>query len=358
MVPFRRVMISAMVTVREGNTAPPARHDDLPKRTRMALQTTRIPWGAFFLALLGGIFCGLEAGPWQELLPCPGSGCRLFRDVAIQGISLWWFGLAGFAAIALLCLWRLRPQAYFAAAVGLFRDILLLVLMFFTAPCISCLGAALLFALVFLCLRRPDTGSAARYGQERQRLNPSILFFVWLVLFLANIGAAANEKLGAWAIAGNEDSPRRVYFSPSCPACREAVRHLDGQAAFIPLLEQEGDFDAIARMQVGLKAGGSVFEALEQANTGSGKADLSLIEATLLRIRLLRNKGIVMGLGFEQIPLIMINGMPRLESPSSSQTPPAASLPAALPPAALPPELNLPLGQCGNAIAPCDAAAP
>jgi hypothetical protein len=72
------------------------------------------------------------------------------------------------------------------------------------------------------------------------------------------------------------------------------------------------------------------------------------------RFTLLRNKAQALRLGFSQLPLIMINGMPQsLRPPAAAATHPAQS-PARRDPAALPPELSA-LDACGGQNPePCD----
>lgn len=315
-------------------------------------------WGALLFALAGAAYCAVLASPMQESLPCPSSGCFLFKDVSVAGISLWWFGTAAFILLALLCIARYRSAAYVFSALCLAGDCGLLTLMFFTAPCLTCLGAALLFALVFLCLRRPVPG---RYQTSVQPPRPSYLFLLWGALFIANLGSAANEQLGDWVISGPPDSEYRVYFSPSCPACREAIAVFAGRAAFLPVAEREEDYQAIAAMQAALDDGKTITEALAAAF--DKPAPFSPVSYLAMRVKLLRNSGTVLGRGFDKLPLLMINGMPQADTSAPSP----ASAPVSTPVGGggvdsgfgLPPELNpLNLGQCGDDIAPCDTTPP
>ncbi|MDL2272404.1 hypothetical protein LJC23_05165 [Desulfovibrio sp. OttesenSCG-928-I05] len=322
-------------------------------------------WGSFILALLGAAYCAVLASPLQESLPCPSSGCYLFRDVAVAGISFWWIGTAAFIALALLCLSRYHAPALIFAGLCLAADCVLLVVMFFTAPCLTCLGAAFFFAVIYLCLRRP---AAARY-QVAASPRPSILFLLWGALFIANLGAAATEQLGDWVLTGPADADRRVYFSPSCPACREAITVFAGQAAFIPVAENDDDYQAIINMQAAVQDGKSITEALAAAY--ADPVAVTPDAYLLLRLRLLRNKGTVLGLGFNKLPLLMINGMPQgygtagaasisgSSASGASDSRPGVGSGASDVSHGLPPELNLfNLGQCGDDIAPCDPTPP
>ncbi len=305
-----------------------------------------LPWGAALLALLGAGYCALQSGYFGESF-CPSSGCRLFRDVSVAGVSLWWVGVAAFALISLCCLWRRPGLAFFLVSAGLVADSLLLAVMLGIAPCLSCLGAALFLGLLFLLLRRAPQGWFK--GQAR----PSILFMVWLVLFLANGAAAVNERVSIWVISGAEHGERRVYFSPSCPACKDAVAAFAGSAAFVPVMKDESDFAAILRLERGLRNGRSLREAFTASLSGP-EPDISFARGLILRLRLLRNKADVLRLGFDTLPLIMVNGLPQslrseVQAPprSASRPSPAASV------SDLPPELES-LDQCKQDATPCD----
>ena len=311
-----------------------------------SLHRSTISWSGVFIALLGAVFCGFQAGLLGESLPCPSAGCYLFRDMTVGGYSLWWAGLAAFSVLALCCLRRLRGMALFLATLGLSFDIALLLFMLGTAPCVSCLGAALLLGLFFLALRRsPD---------PRQRTRgTSYLFLVWAMLFLANGAAALNESVGEWVLYGAEQTDRRIYFSPSCPACRDALISFAGKAAFVPVAERDGDAQAIARMRQALADGLSLEQALAGSFSGPEPKD-SLLQTALMHLRLTRNKARVLSLGFTKVPLIMLNGLP--QSLNTAPKPQRAPQPAPAPADArstLPPELDR-MDQCGDTPAPCD----
>ena len=306
-----------------------------------------ISWGSVLLALLATGFCLVQAGPLADAL-CPSTGCLLFRDVRVAGISLWWVGAGTFACIALLCLLRRTALAFSFVALCLAVDCLLLMVMIFIAPCLSCLGAALFLGLLFLLLRPTPQGWFT--GQSR----PSALFIIWGLLFVANGAAVLNEQLGTWVIHGAEHSERRVYFSPSCPACKDAVAAFATGAAFVPVMKDESDFAAIVRLEDGLRNGLSLQDAFSASLSGP-EPDISLARNLRLRLRLLRNKADILRLGFDKLPLIMINGLPqslRGADAKPPQRPNSAAAPATSA-SGLPPELES-LDQCKQDDTPCE----
>ena len=303
------------------------------------------------MALVGVGYCAIQLAPMPAPVPCPGTGCQLFQNFAIYGVSLWWVGVAYFAFMALVCLRRANLAALFIAALALIADAVLLAVMLLTAACITCLGAGLLIALLYLALR-----SHCRHNAQSAAGLPIVLL-LWSGLFIAVAASAATESLPPWQIAGTETAERRVYFAPSCPACRDAVKAFSDSVAFIPLAEEDSDNAAVYAMHKSIQNGMSPAEALKTAMLAKAAGTLaepSFPDSLVLRLRLLRNKADVLRLGFRQLPLIMINGMP--QNPRSDSSPRSPARPVAdPPPSALPPELLAPLASCGDAAPePCD----
>ncbi|MDL2210842.1 hypothetical protein LJC26_08605 [Desulfovibrio sp. OttesenSCG-928-O18] len=302
-------------------------------------QRLPVSWLSVCIALIGAAYCGLQVAPVPFEVPCPGTGCHLFQDFFFYGISLWWVGVAYFAFMALACFRRAQMLALTVAGLALCADGVLLVIMLFTAACVTCLGAAALMGVLFFILRRHV------YSKSPQPAGPSFVLLAWGGLFIAALALAGTEQVRPWHIAGTEQMERRVYFSPSCPACRDAITVFADQAMFIPVAERESDYPAIFAMQRALESGKNMPEALAAAQNPPAYPALSL-ENAMFRLRLLRNKAEVLRLGFDQLPLIMINGMPQAMRP--------AARPSAQPSSALPPELTT-VDSCGGQNPePCD----
>ena len=307
-------------------------------------QRLSVSWGCVIIALIGAGYCALLANPTQGPIPCPGTGCRLFRDFTVHGFSLWWAGTAYFALTALVCLRRSTKLALALAGLALVLDTLLLMLMLATAPCVSCLGAALLIGLLFCTIR------SHAYSMNMLRPRASALFLLWLGFFIAVSATALMEQAPIWVIHGANTSERRVYFSPSCPACKDAVTVFADKAAFVPIAERESDYAAIDAMDKAIARGESLQKALDGAAREQTPDPYSL-RMLLLRLRLLRNKAEVLRLGFDALPLIMVNGMPQSMLPAAA-APPGRERPGS---ADLPPELLGDINACGESRSePCD----
>jgi hypothetical protein len=258
-----------------------------------------------FFALLGLVWCGFVAFPTANPAPCATAGCALFRDSKIAGVSLWWVGGAFFFILTILCLRGQRVLARLLARLALFLDAILLIIMFFTAPCLDCLVVAALIAVCFFSLRPVNS------GWFLEDAAPSVLLPVWIGLFLGNCAVVVNEQTPQYTLGKAATAEVRLYFSPSCPACREAIQTLGPNALLYPVEEREGDFEAILRFESLLAAGLSPAEALQ----GSLKEDspvpsISLPRQAIVRVQLLRNKAAVLRQGFRALPLIEVNGMP------------------------------------------------
>lgn len=269
-----------------------------------AQKTASTPWSALFFALLGLVWCGYVAFPSANSAPCLSSGCELFRDSRFAGISLWWVGGAYFFLLTVVCLRNHYLLARFMASVALFLDALLLLAMFFTAPCFDCLIVALFFGLTFYSLR------SAGEGWFVNSQTPSLMLPIWFGLFLGNAVLVANEHLPQYAIGGSR-SDVRIYFSPSCEACRAALLTADGAAMLYPVEEREGDLDAIIRLAALLQANVPVREAVSRSlDPNEALPPLPFYRRILLSVQVLRNKAAMMRQGFRVLPVIQMSGMP------------------------------------------------
>ncbi|MDR1490941.1 MAG: hypothetical protein LBS65_10800 [Desulfovibrio sp.] len=269
-------------------------------------------WPTLGFSLLGLAWCGWMAFPTSTPAPCLTSGCALFRGNAIGGISLWWIGGACFFLITILCLRGKKVAARFLSMVALALDAVLLLVMLFFAPCFDCLVVAALFGLVYYSLR------GVRDGWFLAENNPSLLLPVWFGLFLANCVFAADETLPRYTLGGRSRQEVRLFFSPSCPACREALISFGESALLYPVAEASGDVDGIVKLQAQLSAGRPVREAVERSLDPSVPVpDMSVFRKALLHVQLLRNKALLLRQGFGSLPLIQVNGMPGFGAGSS-----------------------------------------
>ncbi|MDR2504150.1 MAG: hypothetical protein LBD82_07215 [Deltaproteobacteria bacterium] len=276
------------------------------------------------LSLLGLAYSLFMAfSPDAEIL-CLTSGCDIVRDFKIAGVSPWRLAVADFAVLAALCLLRLRSPAAMLAWLSLFVDCFFLLIMFFIAPCASCLVAALFIFLTWKSLRLEYDGLT----RPRRRL-AGALGAAWFILFAVNLSMAVNELIPAWVLPGQEQEGRKIslFFSPSCPACLEALRSFSGLAVLYPLEEKEEDHAMIAALALRTEAGEEPAAALEailnaRKTGGFSPPALSSAESLLLKIKTMRNQAMATRLGGKTVPLLVFEGLP-----ASWTTPSAADSP-------------------------------
>ncbi len=272
-----------------------------------------IPWWGFLFALGGLAWCGWVAFPTGHPSPCLTSGCSLFRDGRVGVVSMWAVGGACFFALTLLCLRGKRRAAFALASLALFLDALLLLIMFFTAPCLDCLVVAAFFGLTCFALRPVQDGW---FGATPGR---SLLLPIWFGLFIANLASVGNEAMPHWALANADNNSMRIYFAPSCTHCRAARLAWGHPAALYPGAEDENDPDAVLKLEALLLQKVPMAEALERCrNPEEPLPKIGPLDRALLSIRLLRNKAAVLKQGYQALPLIEINGMPVLPKPSDA----------------------------------------
>lgn len=313
------------------------------------------PLGALLFTLLALAWCGYVAFPSGNPAACTTSGCALFRDVRILGVSMWWVGGTYFFVLALVCLRGFYSLAWWLARTALLADTFLLLIMLFSAPCLDCLVVALFFPLIYLCLRPLRPGNMREEAASKRLLVLSL----WVGLFVSNAAVATNEMTPLWAIGNPQNNSVRVFFSPSCPYCRDALVYFGPSVALHPVVEREGDMQAIIRLEYLLAQGTPMEEALRQSRDQNAPVPaLSLLPYAVRYVQTMRNKAAVFRQGHTSLPLININGMPKawLErvhpAPQGKETTEPAAAP--LTPAAEQELWGNDLGQCNsNAEVPC-----
>lgn len=267
--------------------------------------------GALCLALLAAAFCAWSA-LGNEVNLCVTAGCSLYQDSSVAGISLWWLGAGVFAALCFLALLGATHWGRMLAALALTIDILLLLVMALTAPCLSCLVIAVFFALIYTSFRQ-----AAATRSRANKPGRSVLVMVWAVLFIVNLGAVAKLQANIWAINDNgQEATVRMFFSPSCSSCREGVAILSGHVdvAFYPLAENDADVYRVAHMMRRLDQGSSMAEALAASQDAKAPSGLAAWSPDMiwLRFRMLRNKSHVFMAGSQTVPFFEYRGLPSM----------------------------------------------
>lgn len=322
-------------------------------------QAYGIPGGALAAALLGMLFC-IWTALGNEVAFCVTAGCSLYQDLVIGGLSMWWIGTAAFGALVFLALLGAVPAGHLLAGLILLGDIFLLLLMALTSPCVSCLVVACFFALAYWLF-----GRALHRADKRPPERP-LLLYAWLLLFVVNAGQVMRTQGEVWSISENPGQATvRMFFSPSCSACREGIDILSGSVdvAFCPVAENDTDVARVERMLLLLEEGKSLREAVAACQNVEEPGPWAFLHPGQwgLRLRLQRNRAHIFNAGSRTVPFFEYRGLPamlkkqaRPAAPARAREPVIEFSPAggqAFPDAALPLEPQV-AGQCGGP-APC-----
>jgi hypothetical protein len=201
------------------------------------------------IALAGFLFCLLSALGLTDTL-CLTQGCEVYKGYTVAGISLYWIGAAVFLILGVMSLW---PGTYGLLAIltvlVLVGDFAFLIIQFLFWPCTNCLIVAVFIGSFAWCLA----------GQVKAGLR--ILCSVWLLLFSANLLLLAKDSIQPWPVLGKNNAEIQVFFSPTCPACRQVVENLLHRpdlvphAVFYPLAKNADDHERIKLLSRNLTQG-------------------------------------------------------------------------------------------------------
>ncbi len=169
-----------------------------------------------------------------------------------------------------------------------------------------------------------------------------------------------------WSISENPDQATvRMFFSPSCSACREGIDILSGSVdvAFCPVAENDADVVRVERLLRLLEEGKTLKEAVAACQDVEEPGPWAFLHPGQwgLRLRLQRNRAHIFNAGSHTVPFFEYHGLPAMlkkqaRPPSSArvQEPVIEFSPAGgqtFPDATLPLEPQV-AGQCGGP-APC-----
>ncbi len=269
---------------------------------------------ALILSTLALIFSGWNAF-FSDSVFCLTSSCHVLSDFAIFGFSLWLYSFIFFVLINALLFTKKAFLAFIFLAIGLIADIALLGLMLITAPCFNCLIIGLLIALTFLVVA---------YTKPLKKISFAFLC-LWTALFIINAGAIAKTLVNPYTIyinpAYQEDvysSSMRIFFSPSCSACKQAVDALgseemtiEADIAWIPVPESREDIVLILQLERLIAKGMNLKDALDEVVLNPQNSTLdTLLPELFLQTKLLVNQSLLNQRGTNRIPFVEYTGLP------------------------------------------------
>ena len=289
---------------------------------------------AVLCALCGLAFC--VANLFGANLLCVTEGCTIYHGYRVFGLNLYALGAAGFLAMLVLvplCAvleesgfdrspregwWSYRRMVALlelTIVCGLLIEMALLAYQWLFWACSSCLVAALLFGLTVLL--------AMLSFRELQRTSLWCLGGLWLILAASVTLMVARETLlRPWSLTGDSGAAQ-VYFSPTCPSCREVVLELldkvpeaEKRMAFIPVSKNAEDDRRLAAAFPLLRQGGDAVAVLRGLFEDPTPGDMKLAPPD--RLRLWINKSTLASRGFTKVPQILSSAPILVTAPSET----------------------------------------
>ena len=294
------------------------------KFTRKATPAT----GSGLLAILGALYCLAALLGLGEAL-CVTHGCSLYQNFSLYGISLWHVGILTFLTLAALSFTGHVALALNLSRLTVAADCFFLVLMSLTSPCLACMGASIFLVVVFYSLYRTHAGHNGTKHPSRSRL-----LAVWLLCLSAALVLTVKELSAPAPWHGPEDASVRIYFSPHCPACMQAVEAAAASplpVAYYPVATSLDEVKIILAMEEDLARGVPLADSLRKFRADPPRELTLSVRAFSTLWQILRNRADVLSLGKGSVPLILVNGVPQWGAKAPA-TPAPANTPAALTP--------------------------
>lgn len=308
----------------------------------------RVSLCAFLWALAGALLSLYGAFFKAEAL-CITAGCELLQGFGGVESFFWWLGAGTFAFAAFLCARNSAKLVALLASLCLAADCVLLGVMAYTVPCVPCLSVALCFLGLFVCTtggawrNSGDLGGSAENAQQIGkyekfplesvgRVGRFVFLALWLMLFSPNALHAVQENVGGWCLYGSKTAALKVFFSPSCPACREAVLALgekpNKNIAFYPVAKNDNDITSLNTMEEEIAGGSSMSAAfLIAVNDPVLQArSVPFWRKISLQLRTLQNQALLMRLGVHSLPALVSSGVPKAFLPQRSPRTDGATL--------------------------------
>jgi hypothetical protein len=177
----------------------------------------------------------------------------------------------------------------------LWAEIILLVYQVAYLSCSECLVVGLIWGMLAL-----------------QEMRGSVPVKIWSTVFLVALILLGKDMLRPWPVYGNPDAPVKVFFSPSCPACRVEIAKLllsgaaePGHVAFFPVALNDEDFHRINLFQHVLDYTWNIDRAFQYCWSGSDQVKVGWQKWLEVKLGLARNKLILARMGFRKIPLVI-----------------------------------------------------
>jgi len=249
--------------------------------------------GAAALLLAGMVIClGSALGLTGAL--CVTEGCRVYQDYSLLGLSLHIWGAAAFGTGLFLLLWSMTLYRLFLY-LCLWAEIVLLAWQVIYLPCSECLLTGLIWGALALV-------------EIRERLPVK----VWSVVFLAALVLMGKDLVRPWPVYGDAQASMQVYFSPTCPGCREEIGKLlaggevdPGRVAFMPVALKSGDCERIEVWQTVFRRTLNVDQAFQACWSENMYTTAGWRDWLTVRLGLICNRLMLARMGVNKIPVVV-----------------------------------------------------
>lgn len=257
------------------------------------------------LSISGALFCLLNALGIDTF--CTTSGCAMAGEYEVMGISLYWFGFLGFLVFSGLLFFgnSLILLAYISFV--LFVDAILLIVLAFISPCLSCMVVGLFFALLWM-----GTVYYAEFSRSvKAGLTPIML--IWFMFFSGNTINIAGEFMGPVPVYGEKNADIHVFFSPSCPACKEMVAEVVESSkeslALYPVKIAPEDIKGVCAFKCVYGDSNDIGQALNACYSMDCEEDTSFFANLRLQFITWRNQSFLANMGQKSVPVMVTNQM-------------------------------------------------
>lgn len=141
-----------------------------------------------------------------------------------------------------------------------------------------------------------------------------VVLAIWGLLFSGNLVSAGKEMIRPWPIYGDMDAPVKIFFSPTCPACKQAVKEIvenglldKKDLALFPIAKNAEDQERICLLECSLRSQKTNLEmALNECwQPGCKPISVGLRDKLRLRINLFRNKIALSRMGINRVPVVI-----------------------------------------------------
>jgi hypothetical protein len=256
--------------------------------------------------VLLGAFCCLYFALKGTASHCLTSGCSIYAGFSFLGITFYMWGFL-FFLVALLAVFYKKSPVLYASLItaALLGDAAFLGYQLLFWPCLNCLTVAAIVGALTFTVRFDNITNITRRCMRGA-------FWVWSLLFFAvSVNAAKEIVMSPWSLTAPSTETAQVYFSPTCPSCKDTVGKILSSAdannvRFIPVAKNNIDSERLAA----LPANPSLAEIGALFDDDAATASVSWIDT----FHNFTNKSAMASLGMTTVPAIVSSKV--FESPS------------------------------------------